>query len=295
MIVKSRSIQRILSPSFVPCPAAYLTSTIITSPHVGNPWPSTMRTPVARRKLSKSTPSICRKPSALPPPNSTCCATGVTSRTPGVARASSSSDTGSVTDKVANEIPPWPFRRNIIAPARVASRRPRSRRFPRTSPTVSTTRITPIATPQTLASVRPGRCVRFEATRLFILLRYGESGRIITPARETRRRKLLDQFIVELEEAIRHDPPLILLRRPARPRQPVFTRRRVVEDRSRRRRERGAVRLGQPGVGLVGVGEHAAGVRRDKRQSGRHCFERRDAERLARVRMNEGVAVCVKT
>jgi hypothetical protein len=114
------------------------------------------------------------------------------------------------------------------------------------------------------------------------------------PARETRRRKLIDQFVVELEKTIRHDPPLVLLGRPSRARKFVFARGRVVEDRARRRRERFAVRFGQPGVRLIGVREYAAGVRRNERQSGGHRFERRDAERFARVRMNESVAVGVK-
>jgi hypothetical protein len=53
------------------------------------------------------------------------------------------------------------------------------------------------------------------------------------------------------------------------------------------------ISITKPGVFVIGIRENAAGIGRDDRQARSHRFERRDAERFARVRMNKNITVRV--
>jgi hypothetical protein len=98
-------------------------------------------------------------------------------------------------------------------------------------------------------------------------------------------------MIVKLKKLSGHEIPAVSLCGPARARQLVPAYCQVAKDRPHSAGKSLSIGFRQPGIRLVGVREHSAGVGRNERQPGSHRFEGRDAERLSRVGMDEGIAI----
>ena len=74
----------------------------------------------------------------------------------------------------------------------------------------------------------------------------------------------------------------------------ALTRSRIRRESPNRLGKRPGRRLRQPGILLRRVFAHATGGGRDQRQSRRHRFERRQAERLPRVRVQKRIRISIQ-